>query len=250
MRRETLYSLVFVLVISLLAGCGRSTEEGPTTQEVPAQQSLVEYCERAKSDDARTLEEAFFHEEARALVISNVEPNKLRVGGAEFRVKRNPVGEGCFVYDPRTEFYGVERSLVWWVRDDTSAYALNGPSQMVTPGLKFPREDLGVKYVSITAPVIDYVFNNKELTEWPDVAVTTVPKGDAYTMREYRIYAFVVNTSMSEEDAVNEMATRYEMSTEQVRKVADKVMLILFENNWMGMSSEALLKRASDYAEP
>jgi hypothetical protein len=250
MNRKALYLLAFVLVISLLTGCGGGTEEKHSDQNAPEQQSLAEHCERANSDNAKTIEEAFFHGEARALVISSVEPNKLGVGGAEFRVKCNPVGEGCFVYDPRTEFNGVKRSLVWWVRDDTTAYALNGPSQMVTPGLKFPREELGIKYASITGLVIDYVFNNKELIEWPDAEVTILPEGDSYTMKEYEIYDFVINASMPEEDAVKEMAKLYEMSVEEVKEIAEKVMSILYENNWMGMSLEELLKRASDYTGP
>lgn len=75
----------------------------------------------------------------RGLVIQAVEPNKLKVGGAEFKAIDNPKGEGFIVYDPRTEFSGVERYLLWVVIDDT-AYALNGPSKMVTPGLKWPRD--------------------------------------------------------------------------------------------------------------
>jgi len=98
-------------------------------------QDLTEYRERAKSEDAQTIDEAFFHANARVLVISNIEPNKLRVGGGEFRVKRNPAGEGCFVYDPRTRFFGVKRNLVWWVPKDGTAYPLNSPSKMVTPAL-------------------------------------------------------------------------------------------------------------------
>jgi len=249
MNRRTLFLLVFVIAVSLLAGCGRAVEGKSSAQSAPKQQALVEQRERANSDDAETIEEAFFHAQARALVITNVKPNNLGVGGAEFRVKRNPVGEGCFVYNPRTKFNGVERFLVWWVRNDTTAYALNSPSKMVTPELNFPQEELGAKYASIANPVIDYIFNNKELTEWPD-EVTTLPKSDSYTTKEYKIYDFVINAPMSEEDAIKEMATRYKMSVEEIKKIVDKVMLILYENNWMGMSSEELLKRASDYNGP
>ena len=51
------------------------------------------------------------HGMARAAVILNVEPNTLRVGGREFRVKRNPVASGgAFVYDPHDVFFGVTRN--------------------------------------------------------------------------------------------------------------------------------------------
>ena len=83
------------------------------------------------SDDAKTTEESFFHANARALVIRNLKLNKLGVGGKEFRVRRNPVGKGCFVYDPRRRFSGVERKLVWWAIDEKTVYAINSPSNMV-----------------------------------------------------------------------------------------------------------------------
>ena len=77
---------------------------------------------------------------ARGVVIQELElPNKLKVGGREFKTKVNPKGKGTFVYDPRTIFNGVERNLIWLVLDDT-AYPLNGPSKMLTPQLKWPRE--------------------------------------------------------------------------------------------------------------
>lgn len=76
---------------------------------------------------------------ARGIVIQSVELNKLHVGGREFETMANPKGDGVFVYDPRTRFSGVERYLIWMVIKD-QAYPLNGPSKMVTPSLKWPRD--------------------------------------------------------------------------------------------------------------
>jgi hypothetical protein len=76
---------------------------------------------------------------ARGVVILALQPNKLKVGGAEFKTKPNPKGVGVFVYDPRTRFNGVQRNLVWLVIQD-EAYPLNGTSKTLTPGLKWPRE--------------------------------------------------------------------------------------------------------------
>lgn len=76
---------------------------------------------------------------ARGLVIQSLESNKFEVGGAEFKTKPNTRGEGIFVYDPRTNFRGVERHLIWLVIDD-QAYPLNSPSKQLTPSLKWPRE--------------------------------------------------------------------------------------------------------------
>jgi len=123
---------------------------------------IAMYRERANSDDAQTIEEAFFHAEARALVIRHVEPNKLGVGGREFRVKKHPGEEGAFVYDPRTRFSGVERFLVWWVVSTDRAYPLNGPSKGVTPSLPWPRDDNVV--APSTGAVLDYVFHGVPMT--------------------------------------------------------------------------------------
>ena len=77
---------------------------------------------------------------ARGIVIQALQlPNQLRVTGREFRTKANPRGDGVFVYDPRTTFGGVKRNLIWIVLGD-DAYPLNGPSKMLTPDLKWPRE--------------------------------------------------------------------------------------------------------------
>lgn len=139
--------------------------------------NLTKYRKNANSDDAQTLEEALFHGNARAFVIMNVQPNKLGVGGREFRVKSNPAGHGCFVYDPRTRFAGVKRNLIWWVPKEGTAYPLNSPSKMVTPGLKWSRED-GVAAPS-SSIVIKYVFEGKpmsnptEALSGPELAVVT-----------------------------------------------------------------------------
>lgn len=76
---------------------------------------------------------------ARGIVIQYLVPNKLGVGGAEFKTKNNTKGDGIFVFDPRTEFHGTKRYLIWLVIKD-EAYPLNGPSKMITPDLKWPRE--------------------------------------------------------------------------------------------------------------
>ena len=62
----------------------------PKTHAPASQKSLSDIRQRAFSDDATSVEEALFHAAARSAVIMNVQPNKLRVGGSDFRVKRNP----------------------------------------------------------------------------------------------------------------------------------------------------------------
>lgn len=46
---------------------------------------------------------------ARGIVIQSLVPNKLGVGGAEFKTKNNTKGDGVFVFNPKTEFNGTKR---------------------------------------------------------------------------------------------------------------------------------------------
>lgn len=191
---------------------------------------LSKYRDKANSDDAETIEEAFFHSNARALVIRKIEPNKLSVGGKEFRIKRNPLGKGCFVYDPRTRFSGVKRNLVWFVLGEDAAYALNAPSKMVTPVLKWPRED-GIHTPS-TSEVIAYVFDKKPMTS-PKSKQQGVPSSDnGFTIEEYKIYRAVIDSpmSVSEAEAVQKVAKNRRIEAAEAKKTVDKVQGILFEN--------------------
>lgn len=205
------------------------------------------YRDRSNSDDAQTIEESLFHESARAFIISNIEPNKLRVEGREFRVKRNSVGEGCFVYDPRTRFDGVERLIVWWVPKEGTAYTLNSPSKMVTPGLKWPRDDgIDVRHdVPFVDDIVDYVFRGKPMRQPTPLPKPQVPP---YTVKEYRIYRAVINTPMAipEEEAIRNVAEQYSMSSDDVEKITQKVNEILGANQWFG-APEVEIRRASDW---
>ena len=237
-----------VVVVSLcsvaLAGCSADKSVSqPTKEQVEATADCPQNC----SDDAQTVEEEFFHAEARAFVIRHVEPNELRVGGLEFRVKRNPVGEGCFVYDPRTRFHAVERLLVWWVPTGGTAYALNSPAKMVTPGLPWPRE-AGVDAPS-TSDVVDYVFHGKPMI--PSIVSKEAPAGPGtptFTVNEYRIYRAVIDTpmSVSESETLQRTAQRYGVSVQEAREVVDKVQKVLFQNGWMSTPATEI-RHASDW---
>ena len=100
--------------------------EEPTSSAPPKNSApdLAALRRIASSDDAESAEEALFHGIARTAVIQNVQPNKLRIGGARFRVKRNPWATGgAFVYDPKAVHNGATRNLVWWVRSEEEANA-------------------------------------------------------------------------------------------------------------------------------
>lgn len=207
--------------------------------------ALATYRKRANSDDAQSVEEAFAHAEAHASVIRNVQPNNLGIGGREFRVKRNPVGSGSFVYDPRTRFSGVERLLVWWVPEEGKVYPLNSPSKMVTPQLRWPRED-GVDAPS-TAVVVDYVFHGKPMS-LPERRDSRSEITNTFTVEEYRVYRAVIDTPMSvaEQQALQSVAERYGITAGEARKTVDKVQQALYRNSWTG-SPDAEIQHASDW---
>ena len=228
----------------------------PSTQVVASTSAVVdtdlrEMRERGQSDDAESVEEAFFHGMARAAVILNVEPNTLRVGGGEFRVKRNPVAPGgAFVYNPRDEFYGVTRNLVWWVPsgDVTAlmAYPLNGPSKGVTPGLEFPSR-AGLLEVPNTADVVGYVFRGETMPAPSATENTSAPVG-SFTVLEYRIYQALMDAPMSEsqEDALRRIAGEFDTTPEDALRTIDMVQQTLFQNGWMGTPAQQI-RRASDW---
>lgn len=251
------WSILFVLALGF-AACSSTdsasdvisadalTSEA-TGSTVAAATSLAAYRERARSDDAQSMEEAFAHGEARAAVVMQIKPNQLRVGGAEFRVKRNPVGDGAFVYDPRTRFSGVERYLIWWVPHENAVYPLSSPSKMVTPTLNWPRED-GI-HPPAPPVVIDYVFRGKPISV-PEQHVPAPATTDSYTVQEYRIYRALIDTpmSVSQDEALNRVAERYGITLNQAEAVIDKVQNALAANRWFG-SPESEIQHASDWSD-
>ena len=221
-----------------------------TSAVVDTDRALREMRDRGRSDDAESIDEATFHGMARAAVILNVEPNALGVGGGEFRVKRNPVAPwGAFVYDPRDVFAGVTRNLVWWVPlgDVTAltAYPLNGPSQLVTPGLEFPAQ-AGLLDVPDTADVVAYVFRGEPM-ETTQPAATDASSG-SFTVREYRIYKAVIDMplSVSEADARQRVAERNNMNADEVSRITTMVLKTLVGNGWLGFPAQEI-RRASDW---
>lgn len=207
-----------------------------------AQDHLREVRERANSDDARTLQEAAFHAEARATVIRHLTRNRLNLGGNTFRVKRHPAGVGCFVYEPRTSFAGVVRQIVWWVNDDNTAFAMNSPSKTLTPALEFPPTGA----IQPTHQVVAYVFSGEALPPLEDRrAVGTT---DGFTVQEYHAYRAVVDApmSVSEEQAHRRVGRCLGISAGDVAQAVRKVLRILYENGWMDRPVHEV-RHASDW---
>ena len=239
--------LMLAICLLFLLGCGSEQQvERPTSEVTPNKdRSLADALERARSDDAATLEEVYFHAEARATVIRHVEPNKLGVGGAEFRVKRNPIGRGAFIHDPRVKYFGVTRLLVWWVPERDAAYPLNSPSKMVTPGLEFPGR-AGLLDYPDTSEVVGYVFRGEPMT--PPAAESTAAPIGSFNVREYQMYRGVIDTpmSVSDEEAYRRIAEQFDTTPEDVGRIVTMVEKTLSQNGWFGFPKQEI-RRASDY---
>jgi hypothetical protein len=128
-------------------------------------------------------------------VIRSIAPNQLGVGGATFRVKRNPAGTGSFVYEPQTRFGDVERKFVWWVGGDGTAYAVNGASKTLTPRLDFPLQSA----VQPADQIVAYVFEGTPLPAMPRPGPSTAAA--SFTVKEYHAYRLVIDMPMSVSEA-------------------------------------------------
>ena len=74
------------------------------------------------------------------------------------------------------------------------------------------------------------------------------PNTGAYTVNEYRIYREVMSSprDMPEEQALANAGKKYNMSTSEIRKIAEKVSRNLLENDWMDVL-ELEIRHASDW---
>jgi hypothetical protein len=128
--RELEFVKSFLLLVGLIVFCGcgvhsRSPSDRSQNNLNPPSPSAT----RESSEEVNAVK----------IVSASVESNNLNVTSGDFRTRKNPKGDGVFVYVPRTRFFGVERYVIWMVID-SKAYALNGPSKMVTPSLPWPRD--------------------------------------------------------------------------------------------------------------
>ncbi len=73
-----------------------------------------------------------------AAVAEYIAGNSLGIRSEHLAARRNPDGEGTFVYVQRSGAPTI-RSTVWLVLD-SYPYPLNGPAKKVTPSLPWPRE--------------------------------------------------------------------------------------------------------------
>lgn len=231
MKRRAVLLLSSIALAALLLGANLASA-----------QDLILLRNRANSDDAQSAAEAGFHAEARSAVIRHLLPNSpFGIGGRTLRVKRNPAGPGCFVYEPNTRFNGTERRFVWWVSDSGTAFAVNGPAKMLTPDVGFARGE----HIQRADQIVGYVFDSAPL---PALEKPVAPTGGGFTVRDYHAYGIIIDTPMSvpETQARRNAARCLRMTTDQVEAAADRVQRALFRNSWLGNASQEV-RHASDW---
>jgi hypothetical protein len=199
----------------------------------------------ANSDDAQNFDEETFHSMARAFIILQVKDLGILTGDGEFLVKKNPEGEGCFVYHTN---YTSSRILIWWVIAEDKGYPLNAPSKRATPELKWARDD-GLNGPS-THDSIAYVFYDTPMPPYKPTNKTDQSNLGGYTVKQYSIYRHIMDTPMSvgDEQAIENAARRYGVTASEAKETTELVMKILLKNEWYG-SAEGEIKHATDWKE-
>ena len=124
------HGLVLLVGLVVFGGCGIHTKSPSNGSENNTPSA---------SPSTETSRETTEELNAVRLVSKSVESNKLNVTSGDLKAKKNPKGDGVFVYVPQTRFLGVERYVIWLVVEK-KGYALNSPSKMVTPSLPWSRD--------------------------------------------------------------------------------------------------------------
>lgn len=124
------HGLVLLVGLVVFGGCGIHTKSPSNGSENNTPSA---------SPSTETSRETTEELNAVRLVSKSVESNKLNVTSGDLKAKKNPKGDGVFVYVPQTRFFGTERYVIWMVVD-SKGYALNSPSKMVTPSLPWSRD--------------------------------------------------------------------------------------------------------------
>ena len=85
-----------------------------------------------------------------------------------FLFAENTVGDGVFIYEPETRFFGVERYFVWVVLDN-HIILINGATKNMTPNLPYSREVPSELWnrtnlnTSSTSQILGFLFRGEEL---------------------------------------------------------------------------------------
>jgi len=73
------------------------------------------------------------------IVASGMYYHALNFSATDLETRKNPDGEGVFVFAEKTKPTGISAKALWIVFQD-KAYPLNTVAKQITPQLKWPRE--------------------------------------------------------------------------------------------------------------
>ena len=109
-----------------------------------------------------------------------------------FLFAENPVGDGVFIYEPETRFFGVERYFVWVVLDN-HIILINGATKNMTPNLPYSREVPSELWnrtnlnTSSTSQILGFLFRGEELEPY----IFPIP-AYTYTLEQEIKYGYTV----------------------------------------------------------
>ncbi|HBH12204.1 MAG TPA: hypothetical protein DDX29_03635 [Clostridiales bacterium] len=170
---------------------------------------------------------------------------EIKLNPEDFKYLENPIGEGIFIYEPVTRFFGVERFFIW-VYLDNNIYVVNGATRGVTPNILVARDvpsdvwdPTNISPYSAT-DLIEYIFEGKELIPWTEThgpTHTPYPEilfGYSTEERKQIFYDLIKAEDKASAEKKSsslyhqEVADMYDLTLEQLDQIGDEGIL----NHW------------------
>ena len=226
---------VFIFWIGFLLACNLSSQtiqktnlENETNKDVSTMS--------ATSSSIYFLDQDIINKISSDLAYNQTE---IELNPGDFKYLENPVGEGIFIYEPETRFFGVERFFIW-VYLDNNIYVVNGATRGVTPNFPVacdvPYEVWKLTKLSPYSAVdlIGYIYEGKELIPWNETpAPTFTPLPEilfGYSTEERKQIYYDLVEAEDKADLENkgfsfyhqEVADKYGITLEQLEQIGDE----------------------------
>ena len=158
---------IFILMTGFLLACNLSSEASQIANlETQPDENLPKL--RGKSASSDLFLKVVVEKISSELKFNQTE---IKLNPEDFLYLENPIGEGIFIYEPETRFFGVERYFIW-VYLNNNIYVVNGATRSVTPNILVARDvpfevwdSTNISPYSAT-DLIEYIFEGKELIPW------------------------------------------------------------------------------------
>ena len=165
---------ILILIAGFLLACNLSSEV------IQNNNSLTQSDENALSLSVTSAPFDLQFQDVKCQISSELEYNhtEIKLNPEDFKYLENPVGEGIFIYEPETRFFGVERFFIW-VYLNNNIYVVNGATRGVTPNILVARDVPSEEWDSTNispysaTDLIEYIFEGKELIPWNETSGPT-----------------------------------------------------------------------------